>query len=103
MPGGENHLPAMSAMLLSLAAAGILVFHATAETTAEQKTRVQRIDDSVLAPCCYTERVSRRQSAGRTRGRYLAGGPHGSHGSWRFSRCCRTSMTKRDRMPMAAW
>lgn len=62
MPGGENHLPAMSAMLLSLAAAGVLVFHATAETPAEQKARVQRIEDSVLAPCCYTEPVSRHQS-----------------------------------------
>jgi cytochrome c-type biogenesis protein CcmH/NrfF len=35
---------------------------AAAETTDEQKARVERIEDAVLAPCCYTEPVSRHQS-----------------------------------------
>ena len=52
----------MSAVFLSLAVAGVLVSLAPAETPAEQKARVQRIEDLVLAPCCYTEPVSRHQS-----------------------------------------
>ena len=33
-----------------------------AETPEQQKARVERIEDAVLAPCCYTEPVSRHQS-----------------------------------------
>lgn len=62
MRGGERYRTAVSAALLILAAAGLLVLPAAAETAAEQMLRVQRIEDSVLAPCCYTEPVSHHQS-----------------------------------------
>jgi cytochrome c-type biogenesis protein CcmH/NrfF len=35
---------------------------AQAATTPAQQTRIARLEDSVLAPCCYTEPVSRHQS-----------------------------------------
>ena len=38
------------------------VFSAAAETPDEQRARVERIEDAVLAPCCYAEPVSRHQS-----------------------------------------
>ena len=60
--GGERHRAAMSAALLIMAVAGVFAFPITAETSPEQKGRVQRIEDAVLAPCCYTEPVSRHQS-----------------------------------------
>lgn len=50
------------AVLLCMAVAGAFLFRAAAETPDEQKARVQRIEDAVLAPCCYTEPVSRHQS-----------------------------------------
>ena len=53
---------ATSAVLLGMALAGVFALPATAETPDEQKARVQRIEDAVLAPCCYTEPVSRHQS-----------------------------------------
>ena len=53
---------ATSAVLLGMALAGVFAFPVTAETPDEQKVRVQRIEDAVLAPCCYTEPVSRHQS-----------------------------------------
>jgi len=50
------------AAILGLALAGVFVCSAAAETGAEQKVRVQRIENAVLAPCCYAEPVSRHQS-----------------------------------------
>ncbi len=52
---------ATSTLLLGMALAGVFALPA-AETPDEQKARVQRIEDAVLAPCCYTEPVSRHQS-----------------------------------------
>jgi len=52
----------MSAAFLAMAMAGVFAFPVTAETPAEQKARAQRIQDAVLAPCCYAEPVSRHQS-----------------------------------------
>lgn len=51
----------MNAALL-IVAAGFLAFPALAGTAEDQKARVQRIEDAVLAPCCYTEPVSHHQS-----------------------------------------
>lgn len=51
----------MTAVLL-YPAAMVLVSLATAEPPAKQEVRAQRIEASVLAPCCYTEPVSRHQS-----------------------------------------
>ena len=73
---------ATSAVLLGMALAGVFALPATAETPDEQKARVQRIEDAVLAPCCYTEPVSRHQSE-------VAIVP--------MSRYCQTLMTKSDR------
>jgi cytochrome c-type biogenesis protein CcmH/NrfF len=44
------------------AAAGIFAQPANGETADEQKARIARLGDAVLAPCCYTEAVSRHQS-----------------------------------------
>jgi cytochrome c-type biogenesis protein CcmH/NrfF len=33
-----------------------------AQTAAEKKARVEKLEGSLLAPCCYTEPVSRHQS-----------------------------------------
>ncbi len=41
---------------------GPCLLSAAAETLDEQKARVVRLGDAVLAPCCYTEPVSRHQS-----------------------------------------
>ncbi len=51
-----------SAALLSMALVGVFEPAAGAETPDQQSARVRRIEDSVLAPCCYTEPVSRHQS-----------------------------------------
>ena len=62
---GDEAYPGRAAALavvLGIALAGVLAFPAAAETAGEQKARVQRIEDAVLAPCCYTEPVSRHQS-----------------------------------------
>ena len=48
--------------LLLFALAAPFVVSAAGETPDEQKARVRRIEDAVLAPCCYTEPVSRHQS-----------------------------------------
>ncbi|MGP8248060.1 MAG: cytochrome c-type biogenesis protein CcmH [Bryobacteraceae bacterium] len=45
-----------------MALAQVFALPATVETPDEQKARVQRIEKAVLAPCCYTEPVSRHQS-----------------------------------------
>lgn len=58
--GGEVH-PGRAATF-AVVLAGVSAFTAAAETPDEQKARVQRIEDAVLAPCCYTEPVSRHQS-----------------------------------------
>jgi len=50
------------AVLVCIAIAQPLVYAVATETGAEQKARVQRIENAVLAPCCYTEAVSRHQS-----------------------------------------
>jgi cytochrome c-type biogenesis protein CcmH/NrfF len=60
--GGETHRAAMGAAFLIMAVAGVFALPVAAATPAEQKARVQRIQDAVLAPCCYTEPVSRHQS-----------------------------------------
>ncbi len=52
---------ATNTVLLGMALGGVFALQA-AETPDEQKARVQRIEDAVLAPCCYTEPVSRHQS-----------------------------------------
>jgi cytochrome c-type biogenesis protein CcmH/NrfF len=48
----------------AVAPATLLLFalSSAAGTPDEQKARVQRIEDAVLAPCCYTEPVSHHQS-----------------------------------------
>ena len=48
--------------LLLLALLAAFAGPAPAETPEEQKARIQRIEEAVLAPCCYTEPVSRHQS-----------------------------------------
>ena len=53
---------AANALLLGCAVTGLVAFSVSAERPSEQKARVQRIEDTVLAPCCYTEPVSRHQS-----------------------------------------
>ena len=62
--GGKVNLEraATFVVVLGIAVAGLLAFPAAAETPGEQKVRVQRIEDTVLAPCCYMEPVSRHQS-----------------------------------------
>lgn len=62
MFGGDRYRPAMNAVLLILAAAVVLPPRVTADASAERNSRVQRIETSVLAPCCYTEPVSTHQS-----------------------------------------
>ena len=49
-------------VLALFALPGFPALWGTAETPEEQKARVERIEDAVLAPCCYTEPVSRHQS-----------------------------------------
>jgi cytochrome c-type biogenesis protein CcmH/NrfF len=49
-------------VLLSLVVFGLFALLAPAETPDEQKARVERIENAVLAPCCYREPVSRHQS-----------------------------------------
>jgi len=49
-------------MLALFALLGFSALWSAAETPEEQKARVERIEDAVLAPCCYTEPVSRHQS-----------------------------------------
>ncbi len=39
-----------------------MLARAEAATTPAQQARILRLEDSVLAPCCYTEPVSRHQS-----------------------------------------
>jgi cytochrome c-type biogenesis protein CcmH/NrfF len=41
---------------------GTFVFQAPADTPDERRRRVERIENAVLAPCCYKEPVSRHQS-----------------------------------------
>ena len=49
-------------VLALFALLGFPALWGAAETPEEQKARVERIEDAVLAPCCYTEPVSRHQS-----------------------------------------
>lgn len=44
---------------------GSFVLSAAAETSNEQKARVERIENAVLAPCCYTESASRHAAGSR--------------------------------------
>ncbi len=60
--GGERLRAAISALILITAGAGVSAPPVTAGTAEDQRARVQRIEDSVLAPCCYTEPVSHHQS-----------------------------------------
>jgi len=48
------------------------------EAPDEQKARVQRVEDPVVAPHCYTKLVSRHQSEGYVQrvGRKVPGDPH---------------------------
>jgi cytochrome c-type biogenesis protein CcmH len=62
VPGTEGHRVATRAVLLLSALIALPVGAAPAETSGEQQARVQRIEDAVLAPCCYAEPVSRHQS-----------------------------------------
>lgn len=64
MPGaeGRSRQTGRRAVILGFAVAGLFALSAAAETPAAQKARVERISDSVLAPCCYAEAVSRHQS-----------------------------------------
>jgi cytochrome c-type biogenesis protein CcmH/NrfF len=79
--GIEVHLgrTAIFALVPPIIAAVVLALPATAETPDEQRVRVQRIEDAVLAPCCYTEPVSRHQSEVAVKirieiGKWVAGG-----------------------------
>lgn len=58
----ERRRAVTPAAFLLLALCSQFVLSAAAGTPDQQKVRVQRIEDSVLAPCCYTEPVSRHQS-----------------------------------------
>jgi len=49
-------------VLLCMALAGEWPLCAAAETPDEQKARIERLEQAVLAPCCYSEPVSRHQS-----------------------------------------
>lgn len=58
-----SNLPPRRAMfLLTLPIFALLVTPAIGEKLEEQEARIERIEDAVLAPCCYTEPVSRHQS-----------------------------------------
>jgi cytochrome c-type biogenesis protein CcmH/NrfF len=59
--GGKARLR-QSGVVFGFASAALLAFSAAAGTPSEEKARVQRIEDAVLAPCCYAEPVSRHQS-----------------------------------------
>jgi cytochrome c-type biogenesis protein CcmH/NrfF len=48
--------------LVLLAVLGLCVVSAAAEPPDQQKVRARRIEDAVLAPCCYAEPASRHQS-----------------------------------------
>jgi len=48
--------------LLMLTLAGASAFSADAETANDQRARIERLEDAVLAPCCYSEPVSKHQS-----------------------------------------
>jgi cytochrome c-type biogenesis protein CcmH/NrfF len=50
------------ALTVGLALAGVVTGSAATESVSEQKVRRQRIEDAVLAPCCYAEPVSRHAS-----------------------------------------
>jgi cytochrome c-type biogenesis protein CcmH len=62
MRGGERYRAAVGALFVIMAVAGVSAPPVTAGTPEDQRARVQRIEDSVLAPCCYAEPVSRHQS-----------------------------------------
>jgi cytochrome c-type biogenesis protein CcmH len=49
-------------VLLLFALSAPFALFSAGGTQDEQKARVQRIEDAVLAPCCYTEPVSHHQS-----------------------------------------
>jgi len=53
---------AMGSLALGMALAAAMAFPAASEVRDGQQARIQRIEDAVLAPCCYTEPVSRHQS-----------------------------------------
>jgi len=53
---------AARAVLIGLALSLLFAPPAPAGTPAEQQVRVRRIEDAVLAPCCYAEPVSTHQS-----------------------------------------
>jgi cytochrome c-type biogenesis protein CcmH/NrfF len=57
-PGGV----AAAAVTLGLALAGLLACSPATDNGSEQKVRAERIQGALLAPCCYTEPVSRHQS-----------------------------------------
>jgi cytochrome c-type biogenesis protein CcmH/NrfF len=49
-------------VILCVAFRGACAFSAVSQTPDEQKVRIERLENAVLAPCCYTEPVSRHQS-----------------------------------------
>jgi cytochrome c-type biogenesis protein CcmH/NrfF len=40
----------------------LLSLLASPETPAQQRARIERLEDAILAPCCYAEPISRHQS-----------------------------------------
>ena len=48
--------------VLKLGFAGVFAFPAYSETPGDQEARIVQLEDGILAPCCYTEPVSRHQS-----------------------------------------
>jgi cytochrome c-type biogenesis protein CcmH/NrfF len=49
-------------ILAGLLAGGVLCLIRGADPTADQRERIERIENSLLAPCCYAEAVSRHNS-----------------------------------------
>ena len=49
-------------ILAGLLVGGVLCLIRGANPTADQRERIERIENSLLAPCCYAEAVSRHNS-----------------------------------------
>ena len=59
----RSHLLRFAALAAALATFGAMSApSAAAQTVEDEKARIARLQDAVLAPCCYTQPVSRHQS-----------------------------------------
>jgi cytochrome c-type biogenesis protein CcmH len=47
---------------MSTIAAAVLLFSSAVPLTPQQTTEVKRLEDSLLAPCCYSQSIARHMS-----------------------------------------